>query len=344
LDKNRIKMREVIRIIFCFLFFTILINCQKNRKGNNVNNETKVSQNLDFINYPIDDLEGITSTQYDGIYRNFDYKYSNGEATFILVPKVGAENWYTQQINKYTNQDVDAAIERSLNEQSFKKISNDFDIWVFHIPKEFLKYTPNMDAPYTQLIPRKVFLYKYDSSNNSYVTIDIFNVHNESDVLKEDKWRENYINKLASQRKNKLSNLDQWVGTFINSDDESLKSYDEIKNRIGWYELVISLNEITYHNDNRMESEFPTEAPGGYVIDYKCDYQISGDTLKLYKKQQNNTGTSKSLNKTAQPVVLLFKQNNKYYGFSTDIKDSEKLINLREFRMKHLIYFINLIG
>lgn len=129
-------------------------------------------------------------------------------------------------------------------------------------------------------------------------------------------------------KKNENALLDRWVGTFINSDDESLKSYDEIKNRIGWYELIISPQEIIYHNDNRLESEFPTAAPGGYIIDYKCDYIISGDTIKIYKKDDKGLNTPENISKSTQmPVLILFKKNDKYYGISSDIKDSENLVN-----------------
>lgn len=334
-----------IHILILFLLFQV-ISCQKSTKNNDSNFEkAHTSQNVDFVSYPIDDLEGITSTRYDGIYRSFDFRYTNGETTFILVPKIGGGKWYNQQTAKYKNQDTDAAIEKNLNQQSFKNLSKEFDIWIFHTPKEFLKHTPNMDAPYTPLIPRNIFFYKYDSLKNSYTNVDMFLVNNEKDEAKANEWRENIIAKLNIKDNHNYTSLEKWIGTFINSDDENLNSYKEIKKRIGWYEVKISSKEILYQNDNRMESEFPTESPGGYSINYKCDYIISGDTIKLYEKAENDSQISKNLTESNQkPILTLFKKSNQFYGISSDITDAESLDNAARKRNKspYLFYKFDL--
>ncbi|UIR54670.1 hypothetical protein LZQ00_10320 [Sphingobacterium sp. SRCM116780] len=86
--------------------------------------------------------------------------------------------------------------------------------------------------------------------------------------------------------------LEDWTGIYMNSDDQKLTSFKEIKNKIGWYELIISPTEIIFSNDSRMESEFPTASPGGYAINYKCDYHISNDTIKLYEKKEDDAKSS----------------------------------------------------
>lgn len=185
-------------IYIAAVFLATSCNGQEKEKtvSNNsieISNKEKGVSKINFIDYPIDDLEGITSTQFEGIYRNFDFKYSDGEVTFILIPKMSSEKWYKQQANIYKNRDLDLSIETKLNNDSFKNLSKEFEIWVFHTPKKYLKRTPNMDSPYSLLIPRKIFLYQYNSSENKWIETDHFIVNNGSDEAKANHWRENII-------------------------------------------------------------------------------------------------------------------------------------------------------
>ncbi|KPH14551.1 hypothetical protein [Chryseobacterium sp. ERMR1:04] len=105
--------------------------------------------------------------------------------------------------------------------------------------------------------------------------------------------------------------------------------YDAIINKVGWYKLTVKEGEIHFESDERMETQFPTEAPGGYFINYKCDYKIVGDTLKLYKKDGNDSKVipqQKIVNSNA-PDLILYKRGDKYYGISPNISESEDLIN-----------------
>lgn len=157
-------------------------------------------ENIDFINYPVDDLEGITSTGIAGVYRNFDFNYKNGETTFILVPKIGAEKWYTQQKKQYKNQDADTMIDKKLNQQSFKELSKEFNIFIFHIPKKYLKHTPDRDAPYTPQTPKTIFLYKYYSYYNSSYIIEDFIIRNEGEEAKANEWRKDRTYKISTDK------------------------------------------------------------------------------------------------------------------------------------------------
>jgi len=53
-----------------------------------------IQKNINFLNYPIDDFEGIVSTKYEGVYRNFDFKFLNGSTLFYLIPKENANQLY----------------------------------------------------------------------------------------------------------------------------------------------------------------------------------------------------------------------------------------------------------
>ena len=205
--------------MFAFCFLLLIVSCKKTTETNTKEivstaspSEKKAEQNtvkpdqstpklqqenVNFISYPIDDLEGITGTGQNGIYRNFDFEYRNGETMFVLVPKTGAEKWYHQKVNQYKNQDADDMIEKYLNGQTFKKLSKEFKILIFHTPKKFLKHTPEMDAPYTPLPHREIFLYEYNDANNSWTTIDTFAINSDEDEAKAHEWRQKHMEKLS---------------------------------------------------------------------------------------------------------------------------------------------------
>lgn len=122
--------------------------------------------------------------------------------------------------------------------------------------------------------------------------------------------------------------LEKWYGVYLNTDIGKLTSYKGIIQRIGWYKLFIASDKITFECDKRMETDFPTEAPGGVVVKYKCDYHFSGDTLKLYKKKEGDNAAPEEISKTgSDPVLVLYKKNWKYYGLSEDIALSENMVN-----------------
>ena len=188
------------KIYYLFILFLFqLYSCQKNEIKNKNTSTTNEESKINFIDYPIDDLEGITSEGHEGVYRNFDFNYTNGEAYFLLVPKIGPNKWYSTQKKTFKNssKDIDASIEKKLNSMSFKQLSGDFDIWVFHIPKIYMRHTPNMDTPYSPKIPRTTFVYKY--INGKWEVINKYIVNSSKDEEHENNWRQkmfdNIINK-----------------------------------------------------------------------------------------------------------------------------------------------------
>lgn len=141
-------------------------------------------------------------------------------------------------------------------------------------------------------------------------------------------FKEEYIS-FFNDSPNVEKGLQQWYGTYLNTDSKTMLDYDAIINKVGWYKLTVKEGEIHFESDERMESQFPTEAPGGYFINYKCDYKIVGDTLKLYKKDGNDSKVipQQKIENSNAPDLILYKRGDKYYAISPDISESEDLIN-----------------
>jgi len=81
---------------------------------------------------------------------------------------------------------------------SFIEISNDFNIYVFHTEKKYLKKTPSMDSPYTPKIPRIVYLYKLNFNNNIIDKIDSLYISTFQDEFKEIIWIDNFLSDLIN--------------------------------------------------------------------------------------------------------------------------------------------------
>lgn len=123
--------------------------------------------------------------------------------------------------------------------------------------------------------------------------------------------------------------LKMWYGTYLNSDSEILNSYETIIHKIGWYKLSIKRGEITFESDRRMESEFPTESPGGFYINYVCDYKIDGDTIKLFEKKDSTHKKPFEIESTTvKPVLLLFKKITNFMVYLKILQNQKILIML----------------
>ncbi|PWW30740.1 hypothetical protein [Chryseobacterium sp. AG844] len=165
------------------------------------------------------------------------------------------------------------------------------------------------------ITPQKSSWYSILYKDKKAKVVDLINFKKEYNIFYKSSIEEN-------------KSLKMWYGTYLNSDSESLDSYETIIHKIGWYKLSIKTDEITFESDRRMESEFPTESPGGLYINYVCNYKIEGDTIKLFEKKDSTHKKPFEIeNTTVKPVLLLFKKNNKFYGISEDITESENLNN-----------------
>lgn len=307
--------------IILFIITLLLFSCKDNAQTTN-SHKTTVLKDLNF-----DSLLKCSDYTYDeGSFLTADYgciynpKAGNdyGNATIYLIPK-----------NKHNITDEQIISENSrVNNLSISQYKKEFNIYIFVIDKQDLNYNKSGDPAYYQKSKYEERAYTYNDTISKWILLDSINVLNESQNQKEQTWRNNIISKSNQKKEENISALENWKGIYLNSDDQNITDYKEIKDRIGWYEVKITSNNITYINDSRMESDFPTESPGGFSINYNCDYMISGNTIKLYEKMENDSSPPKNINEDGQKLVLeLTKKGDKYYATSDDIKESENLIN-----------------
>lgn len=307
-------------IIF-FLIGLFLLSCKDNAQTNNSQKTTSQKElNFDKLlkcsDYSYDEDYFLTA-DYGCIY---DPKGNNNFGNVII---------YLVQKKKQPISDEQISFQTTrVNNLSIAEYKKEFKIYLFLIDKQYLNYA-KADPSYYEKSKYKEEAYTFDDKQNKWILIDSINILNENQNLNEQTWRKNIVSKSNTKEENKeVSSLENWEGIYINSDNSELSTYQEIKDRIGWYEAKITKNKITYINDSRMESEFPSEAPGGYSINYDCDYNISGNTLKLYEKNESDTSPSKNVSGNGQKTVLvLTKKDNRYYGVSPDIQESENLDN-----------------
>lgn len=186
---------------------------------------------------------------------------------------------------------------------------------------KYLNYNENVVIAFKQgsktkvITPQKNKWYSILYKNQVGKVVDLINFKKEYNLF--------YKSSITNRE-----SLKMWYGTYLNTDSESLNSYQKIIDKIGWYKLSIKTDEITFESDRRMESEFPTESPGGFYINYVCDYKIDGDTIKLFEKKDfAHKNPVEIENPTVKPVLVLYKKDNKFYGISEDITESEDLDN-----------------
>jgi hypothetical protein len=139
----------------------------------------------------------------------------------------------------------------------------------------------------------------------------------------------NEYNIFFNKKIKNLDGLEKWYGVYLNTDLKKLKSYKAIMDTIGWYKLTIKANGIIFESDERMETQYPVVAPGGICVNYICDYKFNKDTLVLYDKKEEDKSKQPKLlyNSKEEPVLKIYKKEGKYYGLSSDIFESENLVN-----------------
>lgn len=123
--------------------------------------------------------------------------------------------------------------------------------------------------------------------------------------------------------------LKDWEGVYLNSDNKSLKTYQSILNKVGWFKLKITAHEIIFSADTRMRDNYPQSDPGGVYINNSCNYYISNDTIEIYKKKYddpNSTPVNIRGNKK-DLLITLYQKDKVFYGTSDVIEDSEHYDN-----------------
>lgn len=159
-------------------------------------NNNKKNQEPDYFNYSITDPDGLVTTPFDGVYQYFDYNDKDGLLYFYLIPKT-------------IDTRRDPYLPETLNKKSFKELSEEFTICVFHTGRKYLKATPELDFPYTPIVPRTIDLYKLDFAQNKMEKTSSLELKTEQDEDKENNWMESCLEgflKMPSYTLRDLSN------------------------------------------------------------------------------------------------------------------------------------------
>lgn len=126
------------------------------------------------------------------------------------------------------------------------------------------------------------------------------------------------------------SNLQDWEGLYLNSDDKNLKTYQSIIDKVGWFKLKITAHEILFSADTRMRDDYPQTDPGGVYISNRCNYYISNDnTIEIYRKEYDDPNSTpvNMKGKKEDLLITLYKKDKEFFGTSNVIKDSEQYDN-----------------
>nr|WP_294784910.1 hypothetical protein [uncultured Flavobacterium sp.] len=301
-------MKKTIILYILILCSIQITSCQrqKNKVSKSNKKKEKVLNNIDFLNYPVDDLEGITGEGNVGVYRNFDFDYRNGEALFILIPKIGAEKWSLMTRNKYSGKEyeIDDKISKDLSKRSFKDLSKDFNIWVFYTDKKYLEKTPNMDSPYSAKIPRRIDVYFLNDKLNKWSIVNSFSLENKNDEVKENRWREDFIGKIVAksnslttkESKESTKILLKWQGVYQR---EFSEKFSDGTYSLWTYYFIINGDKIILKSDNYPgESEYKVIEQNNQLDLFESDstrpnFKIKEEDGKFYIQgdsfENNNT-------------------------------------------------------
>lgn len=283
-------MKKTIILYILILCSIQITSCQrqKNKVSKRNVKKEKVLNNIDFLTYPVDDLEGITGEGHVGVYRNFDFDYRNGEALFILIPKIGAEKWSLMTRSKYSGKEyeIDNKISKDLSKKSFQDLSKEFNIWVFYTAKKYLKKTPNMDSPYSAKIPRAIEVYFLNDTLKKWDIVKNFSVENENDEIQENKWRNNFINKIVeksnsftvkeSERVIKIAL--KWQGIYQR---EFSEKFSDGTSSVWTYYFNVNQYKIIFKSDNYPgESEYKAVEQNNQLDLFEYDSAIPNFKIK----------------------------------------------------------------
>ena len=165
-----------------------LSSCQQKESKllNKEISKTDFLQNLDDI-----------CAEDDGVFKSCDELFTKDGASlfFLIIPKIGAIKWYNLNKTKDKTKaifEVNNLMIEKINKINKSDLSKEFDIWLFNIDKKYTKYV-GLNAPYNLKTPRIVELYYLKSGKNNWEKQESFEVKNEKDESKENKWRNDFI-------------------------------------------------------------------------------------------------------------------------------------------------------
>ena len=241
----------------------------------------KRNQVISFLDYPIDNVEGIVTTKYDGIYRNFDFNYQNGYTAFYLIPEIGGQNWYQKQLLIIEDvDDNDDFLTETLSKKSFRELSQDFNIYVYHVDKKYLMETPELDYPYTLKIPRVALVYFLDFSNDKMIKIDQLEINDGKDSWS---WLESFLNndniRVSESEEPNWVNKNSQVGKITLNDLNNKQILKELE----WFDVADILAETPVSKANVLEYN----NAAFYLIEYEKYNEARIILLKVTEKFPN---------------------------------------------------------
>lgn len=181
------------KLLLLFLNIFLLAYCKKN---------------------PIEKIEQISIAQkqdnldFDKILKCSDYSYSDNyfvTADYGCIYNPKGKNTFGNLIIYLFPKDKlqinNNEIKTQVNALNIEKLKENFEIYIFLIPKEFLNYNAEGDPTYYQKERYTEKLFTYDA--NKWKLIDSINVNGSSDNQKEQEWRDVFLKKHLNSNEQK---------------------------------------------------------------------------------------------------------------------------------------------
>ncbi|MCD7970552.1 MAG: hypothetical protein LUF87_09385 [Alistipes sp.] len=134
----------------------------------------------DFFGLEQEMYERVIGTEYPGVFRS-GLSFSDGLTMFLFIPKDEPETWEKRELEKMTvvrdDDKYDVLVER-LNEMSYKELSGQFYIYVWHVPAKYLLYFPTGDQPYMpdMRAPWEEAVYRLDYDSGEIIPAGNFDI------------------------------------------------------------------------------------------------------------------------------------------------------------------------
>ena len=298
------------KLLIISLAISILISCKE--KSIETNNNTIKNSTTEVLNTnnEVVQLDFLKSLQEiciedDGIFKNCDELFTKDGSSlfFLIIPKSGAKNWYDIQSKNLTGEiyEVNNKLIDKVKNVKKESLSQEFNVWVFYIDKKYTQFV-GLDSPYNIKTPRLVDLYFLKSGVSNWEKIESFNVQNEKDSDKENKWRSNFITKTIEESNSlKSTSNNQPISKKWHGKYSAYFDYGKIGgDNAGWgLELEINKNEIKASGD-------------GYQISFSDLLSAKENDNKLILNHLKNISGYKQ-GADMNPEFELIEKNGKYY-------------------------------
>ncbi|WP_445709997.1 hypothetical protein [Flavobacterium sp.] len=137
-------------------------------------------------------------------------------------------------------------LEKKINNFSEENLKEKFNIYIYLIRKDFLNPNPNGDPTYYQNEKFEEELYTFNVESEKWSLIDSIQINNYKENLKEQQWRDNFINSKINQNNIISSTIDSY------SLPSNMFIYDSIKaySNQNEYNILVLEKESLKNKDN----------------------------------------------------------------------------------------------